>query len=398
VRAAALIASVAAVVVAGALLLARCGGAEEAAPAPPVTEAEETGLLVGLEDDAQVLADPETTLRTMSRLGVDLTRFQLRWDLITPTRPAEPARPDDPAYAWGAYDEAVIVAKRRNIRVLFSILGTPAWANGGQAFNYAPDSVEDLRDFALAAARRYSGTFRLPDGRLLPKVDLWAAWNEPNLPFFLRVAEREPGASPADATAQAYAEMCTTVWEAVHEVGRELGIRERVACGETSARRKSADSLGPVEFLQAIAEAGARFDVYAHHAHPPNPSVEPSEVPRGPGTVTLANIDTLLAELDRLYGSDMRLWITEYGYQTKPDTIGISFPTQAQSLEEAFAIADSHPRTDMLVWFLLKDEPDHNGEAFGVPGWQSGLVTAAGKRKPSFQAFERAAQRIHAGG
>ncbi len=114
--------------------------------------------------------------------------------------------------------------------------------------------------------------------------------------------------------------------------------------------------------------------------------------------MTLANIDTLIAELDRLYGPDMRLWITEYGYQTKPDTVGISFATQARFLEEAFAIADSHPRIDMLVWFLLEDEPDHNGEAFGVPGWQSGLITAAGKRKPSFQAFERAAQRIHAGG
>ncbi len=198
-RAAAVIAFLAAVAIAGALVLARCGGgAEEATPAPPVTEAEQTGLLVGLEDDAQVLTYREETLRTMSRLGVDLTRFQLRWDLIAPTRPADPERPDDPAYAWTAYDEAVIVAKRRNIRILFSILGTPAWANGGQAFNYAPDDIEDLRAFALAAARRYSGTFQLPDGRRLPKVDLWAAWNEPNLPFFLRVAEREPGVSPAD--------------------------------------------------------------------------------------------------------------------------------------------------------------------------------------------------------
>ena len=43
----------------------------------------------------------------------------------------------------------------------------------------------------------------------------------------------------------------------------------------------------------------------------------------------------------------------------------------------------------MLVWFLLRDERDLNGAAFGAPGWQSGLVTAAGdRRKPAFTAFK----------
>ena len=33
-----------------------------------------------------------------------------------------------------------------------------------------------------------------------------------------------------------------------------------------------------------------------------------------------------------------------------------------------------------MLWFLLKDDPDQNG-------WQSGLITAAGKKKPAFAAF-----------
>jgi hypothetical protein len=39
----------------------------------------------------------------------------------------------------------------------------------------------------------------------------------------------------------------------------------------------------------------------------------------------------------------------------------------------------------MLLWFLLEDETRLNG-------WQSGLETAAGLRKPAFFAFQRAAR------
>ena len=36
----------------------------------------------------------------------------------------------------------------------------------------------------------------------------------------------------------------------------------------------------------------------------------------------------------------------------------------------------------MMLWFLLKDDPN-------LGGWQSGLMTIAGKKKPSFAAFEK---------
>jgi hypothetical protein len=44
----------------------------------------------------------------------------------------------------------------------------------------------------------------------------------------------------------------------------------------------------------------------------------------------------------------------------------------------------TNPRVDMMLWFLLRDEPTLNG-------WQSGLLTAAGKKKPAFAAFMRMA-------
>jgi hypothetical protein len=34
----------------------------------------------------------------------------------------------------------------------------------------------------------------------------------------------------------------------------------------------------------------------------------------------------------------------------------------------------------MMLWFLLKDDPN-------LGGWQSGLITIGGKKKPAFAAF-----------
>ena len=66
----------------------------------------------------------------------------------------------------------------------------------------------------------------------------------------------------------------------------------------------------------------------------------------------------LTQELTQLYGN-MRIWITEYGYQTNPpDTFfGVTLrkagrlPDRRRSRSRA-----SNPRVDMFLWFLLKDE------------------------------------------
>ena len=51
-------------------------------------------------------------------------------------------------------------------------------------------------------------------------------------------------------------------------------------------------------------------------------------------------------------------------------------------MTQAYVIARKNPRIDMMLWFLLKDEPT-------LAGWQSGLLTYRGHKKPSFAAFQR---------
>ena len=360
------------------------------------------GMLVGIYDDAQVVSNPEKTFPLLRQLRVEVVRVTMRWggkpglSVAGRSRPAKPTDPADPAYSWAVYDRIVTEAAKYKIKVLFSILGTPGWANGGKRWNTAPKKALDLQRFALAAANRYSGTYEPPApkvqqaGRVqqtaLPAVRLWLAWNEPNNPVFLTPQFRKVGKnryvvqSPRD-----YATICNAVYAGVHAT-KLAG--EKVACGATGPRGNNnahnlRPSLSPLVFLENLKRSGLRtFDAYAHHPYYTHPKEGPTTKPRK-RTVTLANIGVLIKELTRFYGRKP-LWITEYGFQTRPPDrlFGVSYSEQASYLKKAFAIARKNPRIEMMIWFLLRDEP-------GTAGWQSGFFTVSWKKKPSFAAFQR---------
>ena len=200
-------------------------------------------------------------------------------------------------------------SKENGIKVVFSILWTPGWA--GPAKNRAPRRMLDLRNFAYAAAKRYSGSFRpVTDGPPLPAVRHWLAWNEPNNPVFLKPQFVKIGrrkyrlASPG-----IYAKMCNAIWSGVHLTGLR---GEKVACGATSPRGNNSGtlpraSLSPLPFLRGMKKAHARFDVYAHHPYYQHPNEPPNRPPPGSRAITLGNINELIRELTRLYGQQATL-------------------------------------------------------------------------------------------
>jgi hypothetical protein len=132
-----------------------------------------------------------------------------------------------------------------------------------------------------------------------------------------------------------------------------------------------------------MAAAHARLDAYAHNPYP----LERRETPVSGGcghctTVTLATIGRLLAAVRRDFGTRTRIWLTEYGYQTNPPDrfLGVSYAAQARYLSEAALRAYELPRVDVLVHYLVRDEPD-------VGRWQSGLLTIRNAAKPAYAAF-----------
>jgi hypothetical protein len=347
-------------------------------------------MLVGILDEANVLyGDPYTTFPILRQLRTDVIRVNLYWGGrfgVASERPANATNPRDAAYDWTLYDRTVHFAAQYRMRVVFSIYGTPGWANGFRGLNRAPRNFTDLRNFSYAAARRYSGAYRGPDGRILPAVKMWLAWNEPNNPVLLFPQYVRRGGRWVPQAARDYARICNAIYGGIHATS----VRgERVGCGVTAPKGNNAPasarpSISPLVFLRAAKAGGMRrFDVYAHHPYYLRKSESPTTPSRDGNAITLANIGKLIREVQRLYGRK-QLWITEYGYQTNPPdrALGVSYATQARWLRQAFTIARRHPRIDMMVWFLLKDDTSRNG-------WQSGLLTATGRRKPAFDAFRR---------
>ena len=356
-------------------------------------------LRLGIFDDGVVLyGEPDLVFPQLKKTGTQLLRVNLWWSgpgiSVATRKPRRPTDPNDPAYNWDTYDRTVRFSIVNGIVPIFSVIGTPPWANAAKGWNVAPTKPRDLQNFAAAAQKRYSGTFVNADGITLPRVSLWMAWNEPNNPVFLKPQYRRTGKTWTIQSGRDYAKMCNAIVQGIKSVQRS----SKVACGATGPRgnnnpNSSRPSVSPIPFLRAMKAGGAKgFDAYAHHPYYGSPAETPTTKPppgkRGqpPTAVTLGNINVLIAELDKLYGKRTRVWVTEYGYQTNPpDRIfGVTLSKQAKYLTQAVAVARANPRIDLFLWFLLRDEER-------VSGWQSGLTTFDGKRKPSFDAFRRAA-------
>jgi hypothetical protein len=399
-----------------AVVLVLAGLAVSAAGASPKTHAKAASsrLLVGINDEADTLYNnPVVGFQALKALNAQVLRVNLywggnKWAVSRGARPTDPTDPGDPAYDWAIYDRLVRYAATYHIKVVFSVLFTPAWANGGKAKTVAPTDPKELQSFAFAAATRYSGYYVPPSWQQqpllapptspLPVVTMWTAWNEPNNPIWLSPQYVRSGGKWVIESAIQYAKICNAVYQGVHTAlitVNEPIPGEQVACGVTGPKGNDAPgtaraSVDPISFLVAAKKAGMEtFDVYAHHPYYAAPNESPSYVPSGKQKrrIQLGNINTLLTQLTKLYGPK-HLWITEYGYQTNPPdrTFGVSWAQQAAWLTQAYSIARANPRIDMMLWFLIKDEPS-------LGGWQSGLETVTGKKKPAWAAYLKVPRR-----
>jgi hypothetical protein len=365
-------------------------------------------LVVGINDEAYTLyGNPAAAFETLRSLRVQVLRVNLYWGgtkwAVANSKPADPTNPGDAAYKWALYDRIARYAHDSGIQLMFTILFTPSWANGGAARTRPPTNFTELRDFAYAAGVRYSGYYTPPaaqqdptlGGGPLPAVTMWTAWNEPNNPIWLTPQYVRVGKTWRIQSAYNYAHICNAVYTGIHSVliSPERGAvpDEQVACGVTGpkgndAPRTSRPSVDPLSFLTAAHKFGMKtFDVYAHHPYAAAGNQAPSYVPKGTDKrrIQLGNINVLINAVSRLYGPK-NLWITEYGYETNPPDhtiMGTSWAKQAQYMRQAYAIARANPRISMMLWFLIHDQPQ-------LSGWQSGLATANGAQKPAWNVFK----------
>jgi hypothetical protein len=309
-----------------------------------------TAVRYGVQDDAWLRFGPGTLaarLNRLSSLGVDVVRVNVQWPEVEPRRGV---------YDWNGYDPVVRGLHARGIEPVLTLVSTPAWANGGRGPNRAPSSGASFAAFAGHAARRW------------PFVRRWLVWNEPNQRRWLRPT------SPSVYVTR----LLNPAYAAIHRAapGALVG-------GGVTAPRGSTGGVSPVAWIAGMAAAHARLDAYAHNPYP----LSPSETPLAGGcghcaTITMATLPRLVADVRRAFGPATRIWLSEYGYQTNPPDrfLGVSDAKQAAYLADAAMRAFLTPRVDLLVQYLVRDEPD-------LGGWQSGLLTASGAAKPSYAAF-----------
>jgi hypothetical protein len=313
----------------------------------------------GVQDDAWLIGGPGTfdeRLAQVKALGVDVVRINVRWREVAARRPAKPSQHTDPAYRWDAPDVLLHGLRRHGIAPVVTLVGTPRWANGNRAASWAPKAPSSFANFAFAAAQRY------------PWVRRWVIWNEPNKYWQLR-----------PTNSRTYVRMLLNpAYDALKRANR----RNQVGGGVT-APRGGTGSVTPVNWLRGMRLNRARFDAYAHHPYPTTRGETPMAGScRRCTSLTMANLERLLTEVRRAWGTRKRIWLTEYGYQTNPPdrALGVSPARQARYLGEAAMRAYRAPRVDLLIHFLVRDE-QHVGR------WQSGLFTFGNRPKLSAAAF-----------
>jgi hypothetical protein len=303
----------------------------------------------GLQDDAWLEYGPgtlETRLDRLDAMGVDLVRLTLDWDRMEARRGS---------VDWARADALLRGLHAHGIEPVVTLYGSPRWSNGGRAPRWAPTNGGSFASFARRVATRY------------PFVRRYVVWNEPNQARWLRPT------SPATYVAR----LLNPAYAAIHRVRRAA-----LVAGGVTAPRASRGGMSPVDWIAGMKKARAKLDAYAHNPYP----LRPGETPWKGGcdhceTITLATLDRLLVHVQRAWRGK-RIWLTEYGYQTNPPDrlAGVSNAKQARYTAAAALRAYLAPRVDMLVHYLLVDEPN-------IGRWQSGFFSARGAMKRAYSSF-----------
>jgi hypothetical protein len=132
---------------------------------------------------------------------------------------------------------------------------------------------------------------------------------------------------------------------------------------------------------------------YAHHAYTTGqgPSYRPPEA-----DVTIGVLSRLSNALDRAAAAHaipgrIPIYLTEFGIQSKPSILGVSLAQQAEYDAMSEKLAWSNSRVAAFSQYLLRDDrlggPPGSSVHGGFVGFQTGLETVSGARKPLYFGF-----------
>ncbi|MGI8727660.1 MAG: hypothetical protein ACR2K6_08295 [Solirubrobacterales bacterium] len=395
-------------------------------PTAPSPEAQVSGkrgkgLEFGYGDPLFVSQDPSTRRKALEEAdatNAEVLRLQLKWSDIAPDSRGGGFDPRDPAssqYDWDVADAAITGAIEQGYRPILMIYGIPDWAEGANRPAEAmrgtwKPNPDDVADFGIAIARRYSGNFQS-----LPQVRDYMLFNEPNLPTQLTPQWKgKTGKKPASPAI--YVKALNAFYDAVHGVSNS----NRVITAGTAPygfpagfgfpEEKYTYSMRPLLFwrtalcvkgngkAQRKCKTKPRFDVLAHHpintaGGPGRSAIHPDDI----STPDLHNLVDVLRAAEKKGNALPRgkhpVWATEIWWESNPPD-NFKSPTfnnpslkkQARWYTEAIYSLWKQGAS-MVLLYQIRDEPH-----YGAPGrftgssYETGVYFVDWKPKPSAQA------------
>jgi hypothetical protein len=342
------------------------------------------------------------------QLGVQNFQFQVPWDRVAATRPANPRDPNDPAYKWPAHaDQSVQQATQYGISLTILVQGTPAWANGGKARAWIPDNVQDYADFMYAISQRY------------PTVHRWMIWGEVNYG-----ANFQPMPAHSPVGPRAYALLLDAAYAALKSanpnniviggdtlnVDRPVSLAEFIRWARIGTGKKQRpprlDWFGHNPFegrFPNLAYGPARkflglSDTDTIHKLLKRAYVGKKKRKRKRKVRSAAHVSKSVAHVAKRKGKKKKkrrrvtppLWFSEYSVLSGHAAriwhgFHVSDQEQAAWLTAAYQLVDTVPYVKGLGWYRLDDEPERIA---GSANW--GLLRYTGAQKPSFAAYQAA--------
>lgn len=345
-------------------------------------------------------------LAQLQALGVKALRVELYWHKVAPAadstkRPVFDAT-NPASYNWSGYDSLIVEAARLHWPVLLTVTSpVPKWATAGHNDKYLVTRPDDqqFKEFMTAVGRHYGSL-----------VSLYAIWNEPNHPAFLR-PQFNPNGTPASPR------IYRGLFQAGYEGLKAGGIsKPKMLMGETApvgydkvnVRTEGGGALlhdvAPLAFLREALCLSSKYRKagtcgmlpvygYAHHAYTVGtPFYKPPEA----DDVTIGVLSRLSSALDKAAAAHaipahIPIYLTEFGIQSKPNILGVSPAKQAEYDAIAEKITWSNSRVAAFSQYLLRDDPLGGAPGSSVHGgfigFQTGLETVSGARKPLYFGF-----------
>jgi hypothetical protein len=340
-----------------------------------------------LLDDSQ----REATLDEIQAFGVTRVRALVYWRDFS-ARPNSKRRPRFdralhtayPASTWGRLDRLVESTQRRGVELQLTLTGpVPTWATERKRGHLNTPRAREFGRWASAVATRYGD-----------RVNLWSIWNEPNHPEFLKPQYRKG----RPASPRIYRKLYIAAERAIHRVDAD----DDVLFGET-APIGNVNVVSPLAFLRGATclDAGyrrksgcgkLRIDGYAHHAYTRKSG--PNFVHPDGDDVTIGTLNRLVSALDRAaragaFDGGRSVYLTEFGIQSRPDSIaGVSLRRQAEYLAISERIAYANPRVVAFSQYLMQDDRPRSGPRLQrYSGFETGLKTSTGRKKPAYDGF-----------